>query len=464
MPNHTQLQFDYNYALAENVGKKSGLSLSELEKHFSALRQIQRALADLKKLGQLPFQELLYLEETVRTVQMHAGEIRNRFEDIVVLGIGGSGLGPRCLYEALCFFQPIGEKQGRPRLTVIDNVDGALWKQLLERIQIEKTFFIVISKSGQTVETLAAFIFFRDQLIHHLGPAYTRNLSIITDPHQGPLRQLATTEQILSFPIPPALGGRYSVLSPVGLFPAACVGLDIQALLAGARRMDQRGQCEDFWLNAPYLSGLIHYLLATKKHKGIRILMPYAERLGRYSEWFCQLWAESLGKRFNLKGKKISAGQTPVRTMGATDQHSQLQLYLEGPQDKVISFYRVSETGDLFLPERVPNDALCQALAGKPLSELLEKEYQATEYTLMKAGVPSTTLTLPRLTEDTLGQLFYFAELETVVAGELYNINPFDQPAVEAIKNTLRGLLGLPRGESYAQVLIQSPKEKRFII
>lgn len=465
MSSRADVTLDYNDMLASQVGAQGGVTPQEIEHFFPSLTQIQKALDDLHRLGQLSFRDLIHQEEEAQKVSERAEDLRHRFEDIVVLGIGGSGLGPRTLYEALCLYQPLVDKQMRPRFSVIDNVDPLVWQQLLEKVRLEKTLFIVISKSGTTIETLAGFSFFRDKLTHYLGPVgYRKNLVIITDPKKGPLRAIADHENIFSFAIPPGLGGRYSVLSSVGLFPAACLGIDIQGLLAGARQMDRRCQANDFWSNPGYLSGLLHYLLATRHHKTIRILMPYSEALDSYSEWFCQLWGESLGKRYNLKGKEIAAGQTPVRTMGTTDQHSQLQLYLEGPRDKVITFFTVRDGPTESIPTSYSNYPELDSLSGKTVHSLLLMEQRAAEQALRQAGVPSLTMTLPSLDAGSLGQLLYLAELETVVTGELYNINPFDQPAVETIKKYIKGLLGMKGFEPYKKELDTSPKNTRYII
>jgi glucose-6-phosphate isomerase len=455
---HSDIQLDFNYMLAEKLDSEHGLTIEEIESTFPTAIEIQKALTDLFKLGQLPFQELPFETESAKQIRNAGEKIRSKFSNIVVLGIGGSGLGPACAYEFL-------KSSRNSRLFVVDNVDPSRWQDIEAAIELKNTFFIVISKSGKTVETLAAFAYFRDKLIHHLGKNnYRNNLAIITDPEAGPLRTIAREEDILSFGIPPGVGGRYSVLTPVGLFPAACVGLDIESLLAGARSMHERSLTQDLWINPPYISGILSFLAATKKGKNIRTLMPYSEKLETYTEWFSQLWAESIGKRNNLKGEEIFAGTTPARAMGATDQHSQLQLYLEGPRDKFITFYTVEDSTNQKIPESYSQCEEMKKLAGKNVSELLDIEYRATERALKNEGIPSMTLKLPHPDAATLGQLFYMAEVETVVTGELYNINPFDQPAVESIKKYIKALLGMPGFEKELKEIEGATKDERYII
>jgi len=454
--------------LAEPLGSDAGLSSQDIEATFPAASQVQKALDDLHRLGQLPFQDLPFQEEEAEQLLKKGQKISESFEDIVVLGIGGSALGPACLYDFLTppfdHLLPTGKRK-RPRLFVMDNVDGRVWHQLSEVINLDKAFFVVISKSGRTVETLAAFAYFREKLIEKRGAtAYRQHFAIITDPQEGPLRAIAEHENILSFEIPPGVGGRYSVLSPVGLFPAACVGIDIREVLHGARHMHERSRETNLWINPAYLSGIIHYLASTQKNKSNRVLMPYSEALDSCTEWYAQLWAESLGKKKTIDAKTIHAGTTPIRAMGATDQHSQLQLYLEGPQDKVVTFFTTSDTAPVALPVAYPQHPDFLGLHSREVGELLNIEYRATEQALRRKGVPSMTLQLPHLNESTLGQLFYFAEMETVVTGQLYSINPFNQPAVETIKTYIKALLGFDGFETERTEIEATGKDKRYII
>lgn len=450
--------------LADQLGSDDGLAIDAIEAAFPAAQEVQKGLRDLRRLGQLPFQDLPFQEDSAAEIMAAAEGIRERCDHVVVLGIGGSALGPASAYQFLKSpIKPASETT--PQLFVIDNVDPLAWQDMESQIDLNKTYFIVISKSGGTVETLASFAYFRNRLIQHLGrDLYHKNVGIVTDPEMGPLREIVQQEKITNFEVPAGVGGRYSVLSPVGLFPAACVGIDIAELLAGARTIDERSQTSDLWTNPPYLAGILAYLMTTQRAKSIRTLMPYSEALESYTEWFAQLWAESLGKKQDLSGQMIHAGSTPVRAMGATDQHSQLQLYLEGPRDKMVTFYTVEEGPDHKIPESYSKYPELEGLAGQAVKELLNIEYRATEQALRKAGVPSLTLQLSHLDANCLGQLFYFAEIETVVAGELFNINPFDQPAVEHIKRYTKALLGLPGFDKELAEIEGNKKKNRYVI
>ena len=310
---------------------------------------------------------------------------------------------------------------------------------------------MVVSKSGKTLETWAAFLFFYDRLRKAVGSRATRHLLIITDPHEGPLRELANREKIASFDVPTGVGGRYSILSPVGLLPAACAGVEIGELLAGARRMDDRCKGAEPWFNPALMSAALHHLHATRRGRPIRVTIPYGGSLEGFAPWFAQLWAESLGKRHVLQGITVHTGSTPVSASGPRDQHSQLQLYLDGPEDKVVTFVGTEQGGDAIIPARespvwkeighgVKDDDLT-LLAGRQVQELLVIERKATEDALREGGRPNQTILLREADAYSIGQLIFMAELETVYTGEIYDINPFDQPAVEMIKKNIRKYL-----------------------
>jgi glucose-6-phosphate isomerase len=416
MSSHADILFEFDNMMAEGVGK-TGVKTSELDALKPQLKIIFDGLTDLRKLGQLPFRDLPYHDDITEKVLKKAKEVREKFESILLLGTGGSSLGASFVASAL------GDRKG-PELIVCDHLDASEWKRIASLLKPEKTLVVAVSKSGKTLETLAAFFFFRERFKHGL---------IITDPHEGPLRKIASEEKLDSFDIPPGVGGRFSVLTAAGLFPAACVGVDIQQLLEGARKMDERCKNADLWSNPALMSASLHYLADVKHHRKIRVIMPYGERLKGYAPWFAQLWAESLGKKMSLAGKEIFAGSTPVCAVGPQDQHSQLQLYLDGPHDKTVTFIGVeNDAGDM---------NLSSDLGMKSVHQLLEAGRKATEAALTEASRPNQTLLLKELNAHAVGQLLYMAEAETVFAGELYNVNPFDQPAVEKIKQKIQSFL-----------------------
>lgn len=419
------LLLDFNNMMAETIGV-SGIEKKEIDSLKSQIQQIDDGLSDLRRLGQMPYRDLPYHDDLARRIVQKAKEIQERFDTILLLGIGGSSLGARFLAESLA-------PRKKPRLVICDHLDGLVWQELAETLDIKRTLLLVVSKSGKTVETVASFLFFRRRFKH---------LFIITDPHEGPLRRLVQEEGIESLEIPPGVGGRFSVFTPAGLFPAACLGVSVEELLAGARRMDERCKTSDPWFNPALMSAVLHYLFDSRKGRRIRVVMPYGERLKGYSAWFSQLWAESLGKKISLKGKEILAGTAPIGVLGPQDQHSQLQLYLEGPQDKAVTFVAEEKAGrEPRLPEDLEDLNEVKELKGRSVPELLKAERIATEKALAESGRPNQTILLREINPYAVGQLLYMAEVETVFAGELYNVNPFDQPAVEQIKRNVRDYL-----------------------
>jgi glucose-6-phosphate isomerase len=286
----------------------------------------------------------------------------------------------------------------------------------------------------------------------------TARFVVTTDPEKGPLRRLVSQEGFASLNVPTNVGGRFSVLSPVGLLPAFMVGIDVEELLAGARYMAVRLREEDHRRNPAYRLASLYYLFATRRRRNILVVMPYASLLAGMGDWFCQLWAESLGKKFDLEGRVVNVGPTPVTAVGVTDQHSQLQLYMEGPQDKFITFWEVGKfQHQVDLPSLYPKLEELGYLGGRTMNELFQRERQATTFNLMKAGRPSLTLRLPEINAFTVGQLIYLLEVATVAAAGLFGVNPLDQPGVEGGKQTTYGLMGRPGFESYRQELDQAP-------
>ncbi|MDO8644195.1 MAG: glucose-6-phosphate isomerase, partial [bacterium] len=370
-------------------------------------------------------------------VQKIASSYAEDNDHFVLIGIGGSSLGAETLLKGAA------PAFGKKKFYLIDHLDSNRVQQVLEEIDPKRTCLCLVSKSGKTFESLATFLIFRKFLKEKLGIGYRRHLVVITDPAEGPLRKMIEEEKLESFAVPPGVGGRFSVLTPAGLFPAAFFGVNLQELLSGGRRMDEFCQRED-WMESPaFVSAVIHYLFAVKKKKHMRVVLTYAEALHTYGDWFCQLWAESLGKKFSLNGKPIYAGSTPIPSEGVRDQHSQLQLYLEGPFDKVIDFVTVEKGNSIKIPEAPASlGESGRQLQKKELRDLAKAEEQATIDALTSEKRPNVSYRLPELNAHSLGQLLLLSEIETVVAGQLWGINPFDQPAVEIIKKNVRARIG----------------------
>jgi glucose-6-phosphate isomerase len=338
-----QVSLDHNYAMAEFLGA-AGLTDADLNSLAPRLEAFHHGLAAQRAGGQMGFRELPYQTQVIKEIRQIAKPLLEWCWDVVVLGIGGSALGARALHQALCHPQhnkfPMARRHLKLGLWVADNIDPDHLYGLLDGLDMRRTAFNVISKSGHTAETLAQFLWLYHLLKGRVGEAKARErLIITTDPETGPLRSLAAREHLAALAVPPNVGGRFSMLSAVGLLPAVLAGIDIEELLAGARFMDQRLQDAAPDQNPAYRLAALCYLYATAKDRPILVFMPYASSLAGMAEWFCQLWAESLGKRLDLQGNVVHAGSTPVRALGATDQHSQLQLYMEGPPDKLITLW-----------------------------------------------------------------------------------------------------------------------------
>jgi glucose-6-phosphate isomerase len=457
-----QLSLDHNYAMAEFLGA-NGLKETDLHALAPRLEAFHQGLAARRQSGQMGFMELPYQTQVVKEVRRVAKPLLEWCWDVVVLGIGGSALGARALHQALCHPQhnkfPMARRHLKLGLWVADNIDPDHLYGLLDGLDMRRTAFNVISKSGNTAETLAQFLWIYKLLKGRVGEAKARErLVLTTDPEQGPLRSLAAREHLASLAVPPNVGGRFSVLSAVGLLPAVLAGIDVEELLAGARFMDQRLKDAAPGQNPAYRLAALFYLFATAKARPILVFMPYASALAGMADWFGQLWAESLGKRQDLQGKVVNAGSTPVRALGTTDQHSQLQLYMEGPPDKLITFLAVDKfKHHLEIPNLYPDQEALSYLGGHSLDELLRVERQATAFNLMKAGRPNLTLHLPEINPFTIGQLIYLLEAVTVAAGFLFGVNAFDQPGVEGGKQTTYGLMGRRGFENYHREFTEAP-------
>ncbi len=382
--------------------------------------------------GRYGFQELEAQSREVTRVLDFAARAAKAVDDVVVLGIGGSALGAIALRTAL------GRSGTLPRLHVMDNVDPHAFTSLLASLPLERTLWIVVSKSGSTVETLAQYAIVREALAS-AGLSAGRHMAFVTDPVAGPLRQVATDEGIPAFDVPVNVGGRFSVLTPVGLLPAALCGYDVTALLAGAGAMRDRCATPTLSANPAGMFATLLWRAHQRAGQSTHVFMPYSDALRDVAPWFVQLWAESLGK---TDADGLPAGPTPVAARGATDQHSLLQLLMEGPADKVVCFVRLaSHARDIAVPASglVPDAAAF--VRGRTLGALLDAEAEATARALMTAGRPSLSVVVEGATPRALGELLMFLMLATVYAGGMYRVDPLGQPGVELGKRLAREAL-----------------------
>ncbi|WP_440007117.1 glucose-6-phosphate isomerase [Halomicrococcus sp. SG-WS-1] len=354
-----------------------------------------------------------------------ADEIRSAVEPfadadaVLTVGIGGSALGAATLADAL---------DSDVDAYFLDNVDPEHVAGLLDDLPLSDTAVNVVSRSGTTAETLANFLVVRDAM-DAAGVDWT-DRTFVTTGESGNLRDLADRHDLPALDVPEGVPGRFSALSTVGLACAAIQGHDLDAILAGAGDAAD-GLSGSLFESPAYAYGAACYAL-DERGASVNAMMPYAESLETFAEWFAQLWAESLGKD--------GVGQTPARALGATDQHSQLQLYRAGPRDKMVSFVRPTEREDREIPETdLPG---LEYLGGSSLGELLDAEFEATEASLAAAGRPNVRVEIERVDERGLGELLYNMEAACVLAGELYGVETFVQPAVEWGKRAARGLLG----------------------
>ena len=431
------------------IDGERGLSrarLGELTRRFST---VQGDVRTRTAAGEYGFEALTGQEATVKAIDTFAQGVGQAYDHVLVLGIGGSALGTKAILNALkppAWNELDDEaREFYPRLTVLENVDPTSVGASLRRIDPRRVLVNVISKSGGTAETMAQYLVVRAWLEEALGEAAGRHLVFTTDPARGALRELAGREGIATLDVPTDVGGRYSVLSPVGLLPAALVGVDIGQLLVGARRAVEAAEGDDLLRNGAALYAGLLWAADVWLGARIHVLMPYSDRLREFAEWYRQLWAESLGKRLDRRGEVINAGPTPVGAVGATDQHSQVQLFMEGPYDKAVTFIDVAAPGeDITIPGGTGLPSDLAYLPGHTLNELLRAELEATSSALARMGRMNMTLRLPDLAPATFGELIMFFQLATGYAGAWYNVNPFDQPGVELGKRLTFGAMGRP--------------------
>ncbi len=442
------------------IGENNGLNLDEEFNNYQ--KRISEIIIELNKRKDKPGQwlqwmNLGYNEETVWYVKEFASMVAGRFENVLVLGIGGSALGGLAMSHALLkpYWNILTPEQRNnfPRLFFMDNIDPDYMNGLLDALDLKKTLVNVITKSGSTAETMSQYMIIKDRLEKELGDDYRKNIVATTDKKLGVLRQLADQEGYKTFVIPDDVGGRFSVFSAVGLLPLALVGIDIEEIMNGIKDMDLALKNTDIHQNIAAQAALVQYLLDTKKGKNISVIMPYSSRLKYISDWYVQLWAESLGKEVNNNNEVINNGQTPVKALGATDQHSQIQLYNEGPNNKIITFIRVDEFDTTLEIPRIFEYTGIGYLGGKTVNALLNAEADSTRVTLADYKRPTMTITLPEINGYHVAQLLYMLEVQTAIAGELYNINAFDQPGVEQAKNYTYALMGRAGFEESAKTL-----------
>ena len=434
MAKNKQNMIDLNIknVLSDKIGFRNGI-----EKHVlnDCLKKYSLLVDKIFKLKDKPGYSFLKLPDNnavAEKIKKFANEQKKiKWENIVVFGIGGSALGGIALRDAL--LGSYHYLKGKTHLFFIDNIDPDDVSQLFSSIKFEKTLFIVISKSGGTVEPMALYNIAKKIFIRKKIKNYQKHFIFITDPKKGILRPIGKKEKIIMFDVPSDVGGRFSVLSEVGLVPAALAGIDINALLKGAKKMREIIRKSKPFANPALILATLQYVLDKKKNKIMTVMMPYSNFLFRFSDWYRQLLAESIGKNKD-------SGPTPINALGATDQHSQLQLYNQGPENKWFIFLHVlKHKNDLDLGAGLPKEI--GFLNNKKLSQLINAAYIGTSESLAKNGHPNITILVPTINEEILGGLFMLFEFQVAMLGLMYKVDAFNQPGVEESKIITKKIL-----------------------
>ncbi|MEK7403038.1 MAG: glucose-6-phosphate isomerase [Gemmatimonadota bacterium] len=451
------IHIDYTNMLTPTV--VGGVPLADWQSADALFGSAHREFEQRRNAGELGFLALpgdaaLHAQSTE-----FATRTRGKFDDIVVLGIGGSALGPIALRTALrkpyWNMLSAGDRDMKPRMHVLDNLDPVTITALLNQVTLERTLFVVTSKSGGTAETMAQYLVVRETLESH-KLAVRDHIVFVTDPSKGALRPVANAEKIPALDIPANVGGRFSVLCPVGILPAALIGIDTAGLLAGAGEMAQKCLSPQLRENPAAVFATLQYLADVKAGKRIHVMMPYSDALRDCASWFVQLWAESLGK---IRPDKVSVGPTPLASLGATDQHSQVQLFMEGTADKTITLISVPrKKGDVQIPKLHQDIPELAYLGGHALGEVLDVERRATAGALARRGRPNMTIELDAVDAWHMGALFMLLQAATIYAGAMYGVNPLDQPGVELGKNFTYAIMGRPGSDAAKAEWDQLPK------
>lgn len=392
-----------------------GITRAGLEDLDASVAAAHERIADGRSAGDFGY-AALNLPSTVdlEAIRAAVDPLRD-VSTVLTVGIGGSALGARTITAAL-----------GGRHVALDNVDPAHTQALLDRHDLDDIAVHVVSRSGTTVETLANFLVVREALV--AADIDWTERTIVTTGDAGPLRTVVDRHGLPALPVPEGVPGRFSALSTMGLVPAAILGLDLEGLIRGAARAADALTGSLFDCPA-YAYGAVTAELS-RRGAVVNAMMPYAESLEAFAEWFAQLWAESLGKD--------GTGQFPVRALGATDQHSQLQLYRAGPRKAVVTIVQVGERPTVSVPEP-PSDL--DYLEGRALADVIDAECRATQASLDAAGRPTIRLDIDRVDAAAVGELLYSLEAACIMAGELLEVATFEQPAVEWGKNAARDLL-----------------------
>ena len=435
--NKQELKINYENILAEKISTKHGLRKSEILDYQDQVAEIIAKMNAERKDDNSPFGFLNFPYQDIKPYLKIAEKLARVYKYIIVVGIGGSSLGAKAIHQALhhTYWNDISNQNRGdiPKMHFLENVDPEQTFELLSVINLSQTLVVVVSKSGNTPETLANFAILRKKLISKHGKNnFAQHIIAISESGNGALHTLAEKEGYQFFPVNKAVSGRYSVLGAEGLVPAALAGIDIKKLLAGAAAMDKRCKKQKLLDNPAALLAVIQYLLYSKKSKNNTVLFSYAHHLSRIVDWYRQILAESTGKELNEQNQRVYTGITPLKAVGVIDQHSQLQLYNEGPNDKLIIF---------IAPEQYHHDFKISSLGAdipgtdylnnQSYAKLFKVEALTTQFALTNYHRPNIAISIPQIDAHSMGQILFMLEVQVAILGKLLNINPFNQPGVE---------------------------------
>ncbi|MGB9769546.1 MULTISPECIES: glucose-6-phosphate isomerase [Caldisericum] len=454
------MKIDFTNIFSENIGEH-GVNRNEIFKKVELIKSVKKRIIDKINDDFYPLTLPDEMLKEVYEINNYASYIREKFDNLVVIGMGGSILGNELLHYSV---NGIYSNFVKPKkVYFIDNIDPETNLTLIQTLDLKKTFFNIITKSGSTSETLLNLLLLVD-ILKKEGLNPKEHFLFTTDPEKGLLRKLSNELEIKTYPIHPKVGGRYSVLSHVGLFSAAFEEINIEKLLLGAKERKEKFLNKEPIENSEMLFALTQYKFFKEKDVNINVIFSYSDGLEYLGKFYEQLLAESIGKKFSRDGKEIYAGITPVVARGPYHQHSTLQLFMEGPYDKLIIFV---------VPKKFRKDAdiynslgylELDFLTGKHYSELLLNEYIATKMALTQNGRPNVSIEIEKIDEENLGRLIYFMELEVLALGELLNINPIDQPSVEIGKRFTHALMGDKNYSEYLKTLEKLENVDKLIL
>lgn len=422
------LKINIQNCLEEKI-KKEGISKKEWEQATKKADKGIKNLEQRRKKYELGFFDLQINNELKKEIEGFVKKAKNKYENVVVLGIGGSSLGVQALFSALLpnnwNNREKKERKGLPRMFFIDHMDSEYIDEIFATLNPKKTLLIVVSKSGSTIEPMAIFF-----AVMKKFP--TENIVTITDPKNSLLKEISDKMKLTTFPIPKNIGGRYSALTAVGLLPMALLGIDIDKFMEGIKEAEKMWHNEK--KNPARDLAVAQYLLDKNQGKNITVFFPYSKKLEKLAEWYIQLLAESIGKN-------ETTGPTPIKAVGPTDQHAQVQLFMEGPNNKLHIFVEVEEMASKL---KVPQHKLLghlDYLADRTIHEILQAEREATTEAFTQMKRPNTTISLSQLNEKTLASLIYTLQAQVALLGELYEVNAFNQPGVELGKKLTKKYL-----------------------